>query len=245
MTAAEDTEDELKARSVRQVEFYFADSNLPFDKFMWTLHTANPEHWVPISTVASFKRMREFTSKGLPWVVDALRASEELEVDEEGKNVRRRHEVQEPKGQFDRSIYAKGFEAEVPDLQEKLERFFDKYGKINAGSVFVEFSNFETVDAFLKAEPKPSWEGKELLTMTKEAYVEMKIKEKGLTGKSAVAKRDSIMDRKGFNAFRDMKRGKDDGRKGAAKAKPEVYFDFLGTKLRAYEEDGGSVKPDE
>ena len=61
---------------------------------------------MPIKTVASFKRMREFQPKGLPWVVDALRTSEELEVDEKGENVRRRTEVQPPKGQFERSVYA-------------------------------------------------------------------------------------------------------------------------------------------
>lgn len=73
---------------------------------MWTLHTANPEHWVPIKTVASFKRMRDFTALGLDWVVEALRSSDALEVDEKGENVRRRTEVTEPKGQFERSIYA-------------------------------------------------------------------------------------------------------------------------------------------
>ena len=75
-------------------------------RFMWTLHTANAEHWVPISTVASFKRMREFQGEGNDWLVDALRASTELEVDEAGANVRRRTEVQPPKGQFERSVYA-------------------------------------------------------------------------------------------------------------------------------------------
>ena len=37
------------------------------------------------------------------------------------------------------------------------------------GSVFVEFNDFESVDKFLKADPKPTWEDKELLTMTKYA----------------------------------------------------------------------------
>ena len=73
---------------------------------MWTLHTANAEHWVPVKTVASFKRMREFQGLGNDWVVDALKTSEELEVDEAGENVRRRTEVQPPKGQFERSVYA-------------------------------------------------------------------------------------------------------------------------------------------
>ena len=35
------------------------------------------------------------------------------------------------------------------------------------GSVFVEFTDFETVDKFLNADNKPSWEGKELLVMSK------------------------------------------------------------------------------
>jgi lupus La protein len=73
---------------------------------MWTLYTANPDHWVPISTVASFKRMREFTPLGVEWVAKALRLNSELEVDETNTNVRRTTEIQEPKGQFDRSIYA-------------------------------------------------------------------------------------------------------------------------------------------
>lgn len=33
--------------------------------------------------------------------------------------------------------------------------------------MFVEFSDFESVDKFLKADPKPTWEDKELLIMTK------------------------------------------------------------------------------
>jgi len=73
---------------------------------MWTLHTANAEHWVSLATVASFKRMRDFSSFGLEWLATALQSSKELEVDSEGKNVRRRHEIKEPKGQFERSIYA-------------------------------------------------------------------------------------------------------------------------------------------
>lgn len=73
---------------------------------MWTLHTANAEHWVPVATVASFKRMREHAARGLEWVVAGLRArSDVLEVDESGARVRRRAEVKEPKDGFDRSVY--------------------------------------------------------------------------------------------------------------------------------------------
>lgn len=74
---------------------------------MWGLHTANPEHWVPISIVSSFTRMKPFTSLGVEGIAEALRAhSQDLEVDEAGTNVRRKFDVQEPKGQFERSVYA-------------------------------------------------------------------------------------------------------------------------------------------
>ena len=76
---------------------------------MWSLHTANDEHWVHIDTIVSFKRMREFQLRGVQWVVDVLRTSAELEMSEDGAKVRRRTEVQEPKGAFDRSVYAVRF----------------------------------------------------------------------------------------------------------------------------------------
>lgn len=155
---------------------------------MWTLHTANPEHWVPLKTVSSFKRMREFQAYGAPWLLEALKQSEEVEVDADGDKIRRKSEVKEPKGQFERSIYAvrflrwkfshakvvvtvvlmssfyfvsfqsknlhscvmlgldlnhvvgepcwekiqKGFGEETPGLQQKLEKFFNQYGRVNA-----------------------------------------------------------------------------------------------------------------
>ncbi|PCH43220.1 hypothetical protein WOLCODRAFT_138250 [Wolfiporia cocos MD-104 SS10] len=255
---------EKKLAAMRQIEFYFADANLPYDKFMWTLHTANAEHWVPIKTVASFKRMRDYQPLGLDWVADALRLSTELEVSADGAQVRRRTEPQPPKDQFERSIYAKGFGAEVDGLQKQLEQFFNKYGTTNAvrmrridgtkefkGSVFVEFADYKSVEAFLNADPKPSWNGEELLIMSKEAYCEMKIKEKGLTGKAAQGKRQALAGPKsrGFNAFREMEeKSKDKGKSKEKEAEknPEVFLEFMGTRIRVHEEDGvGHVKPED
>jgi len=74
---------------------------------MWGLHSAKDDHWVPIATIASFKRMRPYTDKfGVAGVAEALRASTSLlEVDEAGENVRRKTEVKEPIGQFERTAY--------------------------------------------------------------------------------------------------------------------------------------------
>ncbi|KXN92548.1 hypothetical protein AN958_05403 [Leucoagaricus sp. SymC.cos] len=259
-TAAGD-EGDKKLRAMRQVEFYFADSNLPFDKFMWTLHTKNPEHWVPIKTIASFKRMRDFQSEGDEWLVEALRQSTFLEVDGSKTNIRRTTEVQEPKNQFERSVYAKGFGEEEPTLQARLEEFFNKHGKTNAvrmrrdedkkfkGSVFVEFTDFSSVGAFLKADPKPAWDGKELLIMTKEDYCEMKIKEKGLTGKAARNRRELMTRARGFNAFQEMAKGKSAGdeKKKSDDLGKEVYLDFMGKNILIHRdsEGSGTVKADD
>ncbi|GLB44463.1 putative protein with domain in the RNA-binding Lupus La protein; unknown function [Lyophyllum shimeji] len=258
--AQEDDDKELMDRAAKQIEFYFADANLPYDKFMWTLYTKDPEHWVPIETVSSFKRMREFSSRGLDWIVKALRTSDFLEMDESGKKIRRRTEVQEPKGAFERSVYAKGFPEEEPTLQRRLEDFFNKYGRTNAvrmrrdenkkfkGSVFAEFAEFETVDKFLKADPKPSWDGNELLIMTKDAYCEMKIKEKGLKGKTAVNRKELMSTTRGFNAFREMARAKKGGKEEKEQPpKKDVYLEFMGSKILITpdEEGVGSVKPED
>ncbi len=40
-------------------------------------------------------------------------------------------------------------------------------GGLGQGSVFVEFADFQSVEAFLNADPKPTWEDKELLIMSK------------------------------------------------------------------------------
>lgn len=121
-------------RSEDAVEFYFSDSNLPYDKFMWTLHTKSESHYVPIATVSSFKRMREYLPKGLDWIANALRNSDVLEVDAEAQNVRRKTEVKPPVNVLDRSVYAKGFGTDDKggELQKELEKLFSKWGTVVA-----------------------------------------------------------------------------------------------------------------
>lgn len=90
------------------VEFYLGDSNLPYDKFMWALHTKTPDNWIPIAVLISFKRMEPYKHYGVPWVAEVLRGSEELlEVDEQGKNVKRKLELVPPgMKQYENSVYA-------------------------------------------------------------------------------------------------------------------------------------------
>ena len=87
--------EEAKAATLKQIEFYFADANLPFDKFLFTLTRKDPEGWVPIETLASFKRMRPMREVlNTQEMAEALRKSEALlEVDAEGLRVRRKAEL--------------------------------------------------------------------------------------------------------------------------------------------------------
>lgn len=83
----------------------------------------------------------------------------------------------------------KGFGEETPTLQYDIEKFFEPYGPVLSvrlrrddekkfkGSVFVEFESPEVMEKFMAVEPKPKFEDKELLIMTKKGYVEMKIKD--------------------------------------------------------------------
>lgn len=220
--------EEAKAATLKQIEFYFADANLPFDKFLFTLTRKDPEGWVPIETLASFKRMRPMREVlNTQEMAEALRKSESLlEVDAEGLRVRRKAELKPVTDAHTRSIYAKGFPDEYEGLQEELEAFFAQFGKINGvrmrrenekprrfkNSVFVEFADATEKDALLEkakaVEPVEDggsgvqYKDMKLQIMSKPAYVEMKMKEKGIDPND---NKPSKGGRK-FNAFREMER---------------------------------------
>jgi lupus La protein len=101
------------------------------------------------------------------------------------------------KSKLGRSAYAKGFngseeKGNVKDVsQVNLELFFKPFGCVSVrkrrddegiykGSVFVEFESEDSLKQFLELDPKPKYQGNELLTMSKSGYNEMKCKEKGI-----------------------------------------------------------------
>ncbi|TVY37269.1 La protein-like protein [Lachnellula occidentalis] len=185
-----DSDDPKEMRA--QVEFYFGDSNLPTDANMWKLTDGSANNAVSISEIHKFKRMQRF--QPYEAVVAALRESKFLDVadgETEGLETVKRKEAYDPhlpRSKLDaRSIYAKGFGEEEPSSQFDIEAFFARFGTTNAvrlrrtedrtfkGSVFVEFVDDETAEAFLKLDPKPKWkETQELLITSKAAYKEKK-----------------------------------------------------------------------
>ncbi|KAJ8762067.1 hypothetical protein K2173_006669 [Erythroxylum novogranatense] len=92
---------DLKRRIIKQVEYYFSDENLATDKHMISLIKKHKDGFVPISIIASFRKMKKLT-RDITTTVDALRESSFLVVSSDGKKVKRLHpfplnEVKDPK----------------------------------------------------------------------------------------------------------------------------------------------------
>lgn len=116
----EDFADKVK----QQVEFYFSDSNLQSDKFLWRIYEAN-DGWVELKTILTFGRMRQYRPEEK--VIEALKTSDKLTLStnedmirrsaplkdyNELKNVRRRN-----------SVHIEGFPKDLS--QEAVEEWFN------------------------------------------------------------------------------------------------------------------------
>lgn len=217
------------------VEFYFSDANLPFDKFLFTLSRKDPDGWVPLSVLTSFKRMRLYKDTlGMDQMVAVLRSSEKVQINSEGDKVRRVKELVPQKDQYDRSVYVKGFPIETETLQAEMEEFFGQFGEIASvrmrrdtsikgkkpsfkGSVFVEFVDFDQMKAFISKgqteseDDRPKFAESALKIMSKDDYCKMKMEEKGIDPSSiqrgGAPKTNGTINRNArFNAFKELDR---------------------------------------
>lgn len=179
-----------RGTNLTQVEFYFGDSNLPEDKFLWEKVGGAENKPVPITLISSFSRMRRF--KPYEAVVKALKASNFFVVDgpEGEETIRRKNAIDTDKRnkREERSVYVKGFGDETSSTQFDIEAFFAQYGqfdsvrlrradgpeKVFKGSVFVEWSDKETADKFVALKPEPQWKGHPLHIMWKLDYMKQK-----------------------------------------------------------------------
>lgn len=115
----EDFDEKVK----KQVEFYFSDSNLQTDKFLWRIYEAN-DGWVELKTILTFGRMRQYRPEEK--VIAALKTSDKLVLSANEDMVRRKDPVKdfnEIKNIRKRnSVHIEGFPSTA--TQEELEEWF-------------------------------------------------------------------------------------------------------------------------
>lgn len=80
--------DDLRGRIIKQVEYYFSDENLPNDKFLLKYLNKDKHGFVPISVIATFRKVKRLT-KDTSTIVDALKQSSQLVVSSDDKKVKR------------------------------------------------------------------------------------------------------------------------------------------------------------
>lgn len=162
----EDFDDKVR----KQVEFYFSDSNLQTDKFLWRIFEAN-DGWVELKTILTFGRMRQYRPEER--VIEALKNSDKLVLSADGALIKRK----DPLKDFNElrnirkrnSVHVEGFPAKLS--QDDLEEFFEKKiapklpkeksvasirrirtkaKKEFFGTIDVEFKTQEDADYFIK-----------------------------------------------------------------------------------------------
>ncbi|KAK6456745.1 uncharacterized protein RJT20DRAFT_1336 [Scheffersomyces xylosifermentans] len=115
----EDFEEKVR----KQVEFYFSDSNLQTDKFLWKIYEAN-DGWVELKTILTFGRMRQYRPEDK--VIAALKESDKLVLSANEDMIRRKDPVKdfnEVKNTRKRNtVHIEGFPKDA--TQEDLEIWF-------------------------------------------------------------------------------------------------------------------------
>ena len=109
-------DDDAKAKVLRQVEFYFSDSNLPRDKFLRETVEADPDGFVGISLLITFSRVRllltpfggPHNDETIATVTELLQTSQELTVSDDKLRIRRTAELRprEEAGPYSKFVFS-------------------------------------------------------------------------------------------------------------------------------------------
>ncbi|KXZ51968.1 hypothetical protein GPECTOR_11g90 [Gonium pectorale] len=191
-------DDATKAKVLRQVEFYFSDSNLPKDKFLKERMAEDPNGYVKLNIIIAFQRMRDLlkvTSSEpdqvpadvVSRVADVLAGSASLVLDESKTKLKRKTPLEDEaaiaKAIDSRSLYVRPFP--VDTTVDAITEFFNGHAAVNCvrmrrhmkskmfkGSVFVEFASEELAEKVLGSSLE--YAGAPLRLQKKAAYLDSK-----------------------------------------------------------------------
>jgi len=149
---------EKEAKILKQLEFYFGDSNYPTDKFLRAQASLDEHGWISIDVILSFTRMKQFgaTAKDVVEILKKHTSSVELKDDE--KMLKRVAPMPaDQKKLFEKCIYTKGWgeDTTIEDVEEALKehgkvvcvRFHKNENKKKTDAAFVEFETIESANA--------------------------------------------------------------------------------------------------
>ncbi|RKP26284.1 hypothetical protein SYNPS1DRAFT_21921 [Syncephalis pseudoplumigaleata] len=190
---------------LRQLEFYFSDSNLMGDKYLKGLIAQNDGGYVELDTLLKFKRMAPYADKR-DLIIAALQLSTRLKLNDDNTKVARINPLPEPDVVLSRMVYVKGLDkmANVPkeNLQGEYEAFFGKIGKCLSvrlvranktfiGKAFVEYASPAEAEQVLS---NHHIQNDQVLHMeTAKSYAQRKAEQWGVTTQLVL---DRIVDRK-------------------------------------------------
>ncbi|KAH9606957.1 hypothetical protein KSS87_009351 [Heliosperma pusillum] len=123
------------------VEYYFSDENLPSDKFLIKYVKKDKEGFVPISVIATFRKVKRLT-KDSSVIVDALKESSQLVISSDGKKVKRLHplpssSLTNPSSETNSPKFCTIVVENLPEdsSTENIRRIFGQVGSIKSISI--------------------------------------------------------------------------------------------------------------
>ncbi|KAM1264698.1 hypothetical protein ACFX15_033998 [Malus domestica] len=121
--------DDLQQKIIKQVEYQFSDMSLLANESLSKHISKDPEGFVPISVVASTKKMKSLISNN-HILAQALRSSSKLVVNEDGKKVRRKHPFTEKDKEElqSRTVVAENLPED--HSHQNLEKIFSVVGSV-------------------------------------------------------------------------------------------------------------------
>eukprot|EP00111_Clytia_hemisphaerica_P008386 TCONS_00024474-protein len=197
----EETSD-LDKKIIRQVEYYFGDTNLPKDKFMKE-KVKEDDGWISVECLTTFNRLKQL-STDFEEICKALKKSDSglLEINETDFKIRRSKDKPVPdlddpmvvKTKKMKTLYMKGFPKDY--TMDQISDFLREHGAESVfikmrkrddfefkGSIFTELQTQEQADAFLEKKDLKIGEEEVMQIIKREDYFEMKSQER--RGKNA------------------------------------------------------------